>query len=182
MSPALLVTAAVVLLVSGVAHVLRHASTRAFVLTHDVLPRWSAGPVVALLTACELLLGVGLLAAVLLGRAAPQEMLGLGAAALFLALAGYAHLAWRVRPETAPPCACGVGETPMGPWVTLRAVLLAGLTAAGALSVGDGAVAGRPWSEVVILLCATLALSSALTYLPAARALLAPLTLRRSTS
>lgn len=182
MSPALLATAAVVLAASGLAHAATHGSTRRAVVAHGVLgARW-AGPVVVLLAAVELLLGAGLLAAVLLGDAPVQRGLGLTAAALFLLLAGYAHAAWRARPGAAPPCACGVGESPLGPWVTLRAVLLGLLALGGAVAVEAAGVAGRPWHEVVVLVSATTALSVGLTYLPAARALSAPLVLGRATS
>lgn len=177
MSPALLATGALVLLVSGIGHLRTVGPTSAMVVSHQVVPPRLAGPVSVLLLLVELVLGAGLLVAVLLGTAGAQRGLGLVCAGVFVALAGYAHLAWREQHGAPALCACGVGESPLGPWVSARALLLGGITALGALSAGGPGLADRAWTEVVILVCATTTLALVTVFLPAARALPAPATI-----
>lgn len=177
MSPALLAVAALVLLATGWAH-LRHPSrTGAQVGAHGVLPPSGARVAAALLGPVEVALGGGLLLAVLLGHAGGQVVLGIGAAVLFAALALYAHTAHRRRPGHPLPCACGVAESPLGPWVTARAVMLALVTTSGVLTTGGPTPGQRPGEELVVLACAAVALAVVLTYLPLARAVPAALPL-----
>ncbi|MBA2695500.1 MAG: MauE/DoxX family redox-associated membrane protein [Ornithinimicrobium sp.] len=173
MSAALLLTGAVLLLVPGLAHLWSQRSTAALMLAHGVLPSGWERPVTAVLTMLEIGLGAALLLSVAAGETGAQRGLGLVAAALFATLAGYAHRAWRATASTrhVPLCACGVAESPLGPWVTGRALLLALLSGVGALSTGGGAPVDRPWSEMVVLGSAAVTLSVLMLLLPAARTL-----------
>lgn len=173
MSPALLLTAAMLLLMPGLAHLRSPHSTAALMRAHGVLPSDWERPVTAVLTMLEIVLGSALLLSVLAGAAGAQRSLGLVAAAVFATLAGYAHRAWRATAQTrdVPLCACGVAESPLGPWVTGRALLLALLSGVGALSVAGAAPTDRPWSELVVLGCTAVTLSVLTLLLPAARSL-----------
>lgn len=171
MSPALLLTGAVLLLVPGLGHLSAQRSTAALLRAHGVVPgRW-AGPLTVVLTVVEIVLGAALLLSVLAGASGAQQALGLTAAVLFAGLAGYAHQAWRATAgaRDVPLCACGVAESPLGPWVTGRALLLALLCVLAALSAGGVAPADRPWAELFVLGCAAVTLSVLLLLLPAAR-------------
>lgn len=170
MSAALLLTGALVLLVSGVGHLRGPRATSALIGAHGVLPARYAASLTVILVVVEIALGAALVLAVTLGSTGAQRALGLGAVAVFAVLAGYAHTAWRARPHDAQLCACGVAESPLGPAVTGRAVLLALVSAGGALSVGGTSLLGRPWDELVVLACAVTSLTVLLILLPAARA------------
>lgn len=171
MSAALLLTGALVLLVSGAGHLRAPRTTSALMQDHAVLPTRYAASVTVTLIAVEILLGAGLVLSVILGAAGAQQALGLGAAVLFGVLAAYAHQAWRTRPHDGQLCACGIAESPLGPSVTGRALLLALISAVGALSVGSTALLGRSWAELAVVGCAATSLTVLLILLPAARAL-----------
>ncbi len=170
MSAALLLTGALVLLVSGVGHLRAPRATSALIGAHAVLPTRYAASLTVVLIAVEIALGATLAVSVTLGSTLAQRTLGLGAGAVFAVLAGYAHTAWRTRPHDATLCACGVAESPLGPAVTGRAVLLALVSAVGAVSVGGKSLLGRPWDELVIVACSVTSLTVMLILLPAARA------------
>ncbi len=170
MSAALLLTGALVLLVTGIGHLRGTRATSALIGAHGVLPTRYAGSVTVLLTIVEIALGSALALSVMLGAADAQRTLGMGAVAVFVVLAGYAHTAWRTRPHDAPLCACGVAESPLGPAVTGRAVLLALVSAVGAVSIGGTSLLGRSWDELVVVACAVTSLTVVLVLLPAARA------------
>lgn len=177
MSGAFLVAIAAVLLASGVAHLVHFTSSRATVADQHVVPVHLAGPLVAVVVVLELVLGGGTLGAVLTGSSG-QRVFGLLCAALFVAFAGYTHLAWLRRTDRDVLCACGVGEAPLGFWVTLRSGLLAGLAICAAVfASASTAWFERPAFEQIVMACAALSLSIAVTLLPTARA---PLTTVRA--
>lgn len=180
MSAALLLTGGLILLVAGIGHLVAPGSTASLVVAHGLLrPGWAA-TVSRVLPVVEIVLGVGLLYVVATGSPGLQRALGSVALVLFAALAAYAHLAWRARPARPPLCACGVAESPLGPWVTARALLLAVFSGVGAWSAGHQVLLGRPPGELVIVGCATITLTLVLLYLPASRALLEPVTIGRA--
>lgn len=170
MTDALLVAVAGVLIASGVAHAAHFGRSRAGVHDHRLVPAGLAGPLVAALLATEMVLGVGTLFAVVTGSSA-QLVWGLLCAVVFVAFTAYVHLAWLRRTRRDVMCACGVGEAPLGLWVTLRSGLLAVMALSGAVfASSDVGWLDRPTFEVTILVSAALALSIAVTLLPAARA------------
>lgn len=173
MSVALLLVGAVLLLVPGLAHLRSQASTAELMRAHGVLPSGWERPATAVLTMLEIGLGAALLLSVAVGATGAQQSLGLVSAALFATLAGYAHRAWRTTAHTqdVPLCACGIAESPLGPWVTGRALLLALLSGLGALSTGGVAPVDRPLTELVVLASAAVTLSVLLLLLPTARTL-----------
>lgn len=155
---------------SGLAHLVHFERSRAAVAVQHVVSTALSGPLVAALAVAELALGGGTLVAVTSGSSS-QTVWGLLCASLFVAFGGYAHLAWLRRTHRDVQCACGVGEAPLGLWVTLRSGLLAALALVGALFASPGgAWLDRPAFELMILGCAAMAMSVAVTLLPAARA------------
>jgi len=177
MSSAFLLAIAGVLVASGVAHLMHFARSRAAVVDQHVVPAHLASLVVSGVVVLELVLGVGTLTAVLTGSSG-QRIFALMCAALFVAFAGYTHLAWLRRTDRDVLCACGVGEAPLGFWVTLRSWLLAGLAICAAVfASASTAWFERPAFEQIVMACAALSLSIAVTLLPTARA---PLTTVRA--
>ncbi len=175
MSGALLVAVAGVLIASGLAHGVHFESSRAAVADQHVVSPGLAGPLVAVLSVAEIALGGGTLAAVLTGSTA-QTVWGLLCALLLVAFGGYVHLAWLRRTRRDVLCACGVGEAPLGLWVTLRSGLLAVLALGGAAFASSGVSwLDRPAFELSVLVCVAFSLAVAVTMLPAARAPLSAL-------
>ncbi|MGA8047968.1 MAG: MauE/DoxX family redox-associated membrane protein [Dermatophilaceae bacterium] len=169
MSEALLAVVAVTLVVAGAAHLRAPRELRAALDSHAVLARSVRGPVSVGLPLVEVALGVGVLLALATGAAA-TVLVGLLAAALLTAMTVYVHVAAGRSAGRAVPCGCGVGEAPLGLWVTVRSALLAGLALVGALTVGAAPTLARPGSELVIMAAAVVALSISLAALPGARA------------
>lgn len=173
MSAALLVTAAAVLLLAGLAHLVGFAATVRSVVQQGLVPRRFAAVVVAGLALVECVVGAGTLVSVVL-NSPNQRLWAALCVVLLLSLAGYAHQAAARRSDPDALCACGIGEAPLGIWTTLRPLMLAALAAVGGLAAP--ATQGwlqRPVYEQVILVCAALSLSIAVTLLPPARAALA---------
>src|SRR5690606_29700296 len=123
-SAALVAVVAITLLSSGLEHLRgRSAALSETLAGHRVLPATWTSPVAAVLTVLEVALGLALLVGLSRGTAA-TGMLALVASALFAAMTGYVHLAARRAERGAPvPCGCGLGEAPLGLWVTVRAGL-----------------------------------------------------------
>lgn len=169
MSEALIAVAALSLLLAGLAHTRAPDPLRKTLARHAVLPGSLQAPVAASLVLVEIALGAGLLVGLSLAHNLVRG-LSLAAALLFAAMAGYVHIAARRAPATALPCGCGFGEAPLGLWMTVRAGLLAVLSGLGALTTDVSALQRRPAPELVIMLAATVALTIAITALPAARA------------
>ncbi len=175
MTGALLIAVAGVLMVSGLAHLVHFERSRAAVADQHVVAAGLAGPLVVALIVAEVAFGGGTAVAVTSGSSS-QIVWGLLCAALFVAFAGYVHLAWLRRTRRDVLCACGVGEAPLGLWVTLRSGLLAALALFGAVFASSGgAWLDRPAFELTILVCAAVAVSVAVTVLPVARAPLSAL-------
>lgn len=174
MSAALVAVVAITLLSSGLEHLRgRSAALSETLAGHRVLPATWTSPVAAVLTVLEVALGLALLVGLSRGTAA-TGMLALVASALFAAMTGYVHLAARRAERGAPvPCGCGLGEAPLGLWVTVRAGLLAALALIGGLTLPTEPLSTSSPSELVIMAAATLALSIAIITLPQARAELA---------
>lgn len=176
MSAALLACCGLVLLASAWSHVRRPRELASGLAAHRVLPPGLRTPLALALTAVEVVLGVAALGAALLGFLPLAVAAGAAAAVLFLLMAGYLLVARRVAPAGVP-CACGLGDAPLGPWVTVRALALAALAAvaAGSATLALSAPApawgltGRPLDQVVVLASAAVALALGLGLLPAAR-------------
>lgn len=183
LSPALLAAVALVLLAAAVGHLRDLPGLRRGLDAHRVLAPGVGRPVAAVLPVLEAVLGATLLAGAagqLTGAdwATPTSRgAGLAAAALTLGFAAYLALVARRSAGEPVPCACGLGDTPVGPSAVLRAGLLAAMAAAGALTVAtatgspgsSGTAAGTP--ELVVTLAAALTLALGTALLPAARAL-----------
>lgn len=171
MTPALLAACALVLLASAGAHLRRPRALASGMAAHGVLPAGVRTPLAWLVVTTEAVLGVAGLVAALMGPRWLAALAGAAMAVLFGLMAAYVHAAHR-RSAGAVPCACGIGEAPLGPWVTLRAALLAGLAAVAggvaAFSSGAWGFAGRPWDELVVLACAAVTLAVSTALLPVA--------------
>lgn len=170
MSAALLLTAATVLLLAGVAHLRGFSSTAGSVVRHGLIPPRFGTVVVAGLALIECVVGGGTIVAVMVDSNT-QRLWALICVVVLLCLSAYAHVAAARQSAPGVPCACGIGEAPLGIWATLRPAMLAALAAVGGLAVPitDGWLQ-RPLHEQGILICAALSLSIAVTLLPAARA------------
>lgn len=174
LSPALLAAVALVLLTSGVGHLVHGESLRRALAVHDVLPGSLRRVVATALPVAEVALG-GLLLAATFGTTGagpvPGLVAGLGATGLFVLFAAYLALVLRAHPGDEVPCACGVGETSVGPAALGRAAGLAALAAAGALTAQGWAPGGRPVEEILVVGAAGVSLAITASLLPAARAL-----------
>ena len=137
--------------------------------SHGVLARRLRRPVARGLPLVEVAVAVALLLDLATGWAATY-VIGLTAAALLAAMTLYVHVAASRSEGRTVPCGCGVGEAPLGLWVTVRSALLTALALGGALTVRDGPTLARPAEELVVMAAAVLALSICLGALPAARA------------
>lgn len=176
MSAALLACCALVLLASGWAHVRDPRALAGGLAAHGVVPTALRTPLARVLTGVEVLLGLVGLGAALTGQLTLAVAAAAATALLFLAMTGYLLAARRSAPSGVP-CACGLGDAPLGPWVTARAIGLAALAAVAATSAGLALAArsavwgfsGRPLDQLVVLACAALALAIGLGLLPAAR-------------
>ncbi len=174
LSPALLTAAALVLVTSGVGHLGGAEALRRALVVHGVLPGSLRRVVATALPVAEVALG-GLLLAATFGTTGagpvPGLVAGLGATGLFVLFAAYLALVLRAHPGGEVPCACGVGETSVGPAALGRAAGLAALAAAGALTAQGWAPGGRPVEEILVVGAAGVSLAITASLLPAARAL-----------
>lgn len=176
MSAALLACCALVLLASGWAHARHPRALADGLAAHRLVPEGLRTPLARVLTGGELLLGVAGLFAAVTGMLPVAVVVATATALLFWAMTAYLLVARRSAPSGVP-CACGLGDAPLGPWVTARAIALALLAtvvgASAGLAVAAGAsgwgFVGRPVDQVVILCCAALTLAIGLGLLPAAR-------------
>ena len=169
MSEALLGVVSVTLLVSGAAHLRAPRRLRAVLDAHRVLPRGLRGPVAIALPPIEVSLGAALALGLATGSGA-SVLIGLLSAGLLVAMTVYVHVAARRSAGRSVPCGCGVGEAPLGLWVTARAAILGGLALTGALTTGAGPTLARPLLELVVMAAAVLSLTISLAALPGTRA------------
>lgn len=168
MSEALLAVVALLLLAAGAAHLRNPSAVRAVLDSHDVLAPRIRRPLALGLPLVEVAVAVALLTGLANGWPA-TFVVGMIAGALLASMTVYVHVAaarWKGR---VVPCGCGVGEGPLGLWVTVRSGLLTSLALVGALTVRDGPTLVRPTDELVVMAAAVLALSVCLGTLPAAR-------------
>lgn len=133
---------------------------------HRVLPAAAIRVTALAVTVAEAALGVAMIAGLVFG---PAPLVPAAAALLF---AGYGAYSWHVtRAGRGGPCGCGGTEVPMGPWVTVRALVLAAL-AAGTAVAADTVIPLIPLSHVderlVIVLLAAGTFATLLWHLPAA--------------
>lgn len=184
MSAALLACCALVLLASAFGHLRGYGAFARGIAAHGVLPTRLHRAVATAVPAVEIVLGVAAAAGAGIGNLPLASAAALGCTLLFGLMAAYVHRARRTAP-TGTPCACGIGEAPLGLWVTARAVTLAVAAAIAAVSaawaLGAGAPAwgftGRPTHETLVMGCAALALAIGIGLLPAARSAPGTLTL-----
>jgi hypothetical protein len=169
MTPALLGACGLVLLAGGLGHARHPAATRATVAAHGVLPRSGTTFVGTALPAVEIILGAALLIAIASGSDVVARWLGMVAAVLFAGFTAYLVRALQAG-SGGMPCACGVGEAPLGPWTAIRAGLLALMAAVGAVAPLGVPPGQRPGAQIIVLCCAAVALAVGISVLPAARA------------
>lgn len=169
MTLSFLAACALVLLASGIDHLRRRGPLAFGLRRQGVLPASTLPLVTHVLPVAELGLGVGLLVAVAGAGTLADRALGGAAVALFAAFAFYLQSVSR-RPDAHEiPCACGLGETSVGPWVTIRAALLAAFAALGALWPVAGGLSSLQPPQVAVVVSASVALAVSLALLPAAR-------------
>lgn len=119
-----------VLLAAAAGHLARPRGLRDALAAHQVLPARLATPAAAVVIVVELVLGVGGVVTVVIGRGTPVV---LGAAvALFATYAAYTGYAVGSG-RGGRPCGCAGSDVPLGLWVVVRAVALAVLAALAAL-------------------------------------------------
>lgn len=155
-------TVVLVLLVAMVGHLRDPGAVRRALKAHRLLPLRAAGPVAAAAIGAELVLGVGGAIAVLTGIGIRPLLAGM--VLLFLTYAGYSLVA--LTSGSAGPCGCASAATlPLGPWVVVRALLLAALALVGLLG---GGVSLHDGTEVAIAVAAAATLAVLLWQLPVA--------------
>src|SRR5699024_3285034 len=129
------------------------------------------GPVARALGPLELLLGGAALVLALTGAPLAATLaVGMPLAGLSLALTLYLGQVLRVTEGRAVPCACGLGEAPVGRSAILRAGILTVLSVAGASTATGWAILSAPAPEILVTVAAMLVLALATALLPAARA------------
>ncbi|GGK58134.1 MauE/DoxX family redox-associated membrane protein [Ornithinimicrobium pekingense] len=177
LSPALLAAVGLVLAVAGVGHVRAPAELRSGLHAHGVLPGATHRAVALLLGPAELALGLAVLVVAAAGPV-PGTALATGgaAAALLLALTAYLRRVLAVsRSAGRPvPCACGLGEAPVGPSTVARAAILTLMATVGGLTANGWSAPAAPLPEVLVVLAAALVLAVGTSLLPAARAVPEP--------
>ena len=169
MTLSFLAACSLVLLASGVDHLRRRDALLAGLRRQGVVPDGLVRPVSWALPLGEVALGVGLLAAVMDAGTLADRTLGGATVALFAAFAVYLRGVSRRPDAHVIPCACGSGETSVGPWVTLRAATLGALAALGALWPVAGGLGSLQPPQVAVVVSASVALAVTLALLPAAR-------------
>lgn len=172
---------ALVLLAAAAGHLRDARGTRAALAAHDVLPSGLQRAVVLLLPPVELLLGAGLLLA-LLGSSPLLTVVAGAATGLLAGFAAYLLVVLRrTRGRAEVPCGCGLGAAPVGWWAVLRALVLAGLaltaTLGGVPVWGSLPTDQAPLpAQLLVVAAAGLTLAVVTAALPAARAVPAGLT------
>lgn len=172
---------ALVLLAAAAGHLRDARGTRAALAAHDVLPSGLQRAVVLLLPPVELLLGAGLLLA-LLGSSPLLTVVAGAATGLLVGFAAYLLVVLRrTRGRAEVPCGCGLGAAPVGWWAVLRALVLAALaltaTLGGAPVWGSLPTDQAPLpAHLFVVAAAGLTLAVVTAALPAARAVPAALT------
>lgn len=184
----LLGAVALVLLASGAAHLRHPGQLQRGLAAQGVLSAPARRLVVRMLGPVEVLLAVALLTMLIAGYRWTGAVLILPAvlaALLFLGFTTYLALVARRSGGDEIPCACGVGEAPVGPASVLRGAVLAAMSLAGVAAiiwpgppgrlVGSEAVGAAgtvpDLAHFVVAAAAALALAIAVSLLPAARAL-----------
>ncbi|AXH97182.1 MauE/DoxX family redox-associated membrane protein [Ornithinimicrobium avium] len=171
LSPALLGAVGLVLLASAAGHLRSPAALRHGLDAQGVVPQVARRAVSLLLGPVETVLGVAaILAAVTGPRPALALWAGLPSAALFAVLALYLTAVLRSTAGRPVPCACGLGEAPVGPSTVLRAAFLGAMAALGGATAGGWSPGTAPHEELIVALAAALVLAVATALLPAARA------------
>ncbi|XVX21407.1 MauE/DoxX family redox-associated membrane protein [Actinomycetota bacterium] len=169
MTIALLAACALVLVASGLSHLRDLAVLRRGMREHGVLPESIHAPAAIALTAAELVLAAALAFGLVVGSSGVTRLAAAGAAALFAAFTAYLLLALRRPGAAALPCACGLGDAPLGLWTVVRAALLAALAVIGAVWV-PAAAGTLALPQLAVVLLATVSLAIGIGLLPAARA------------
>ncbi|WP_256842723.1 MauE/DoxX family redox-associated membrane protein [Ornithinimicrobium cryptoxanthini] len=171
LSPALLGAVGLVLLAAAVGHLRDPGSLRRGLRAHGVLPDGTHRFVSVVLGPLEAVLGAAaLVAAVTEPSRAAALAVSMPIAGLFLALTGYLAQVLRVTAGQVVPCACGLGDTPVGGPAVLRGGILTAMAFAGGATATGWSASGAPVEEVVVALAAALVLGLATALLPAARA------------
>lgn len=175
MSAALLAVVAIVLVGSAIGHLSQRGGLRSAIDQHRVLPARLAPAVAAGLPFAELALGAALLCLLVAGSDLTRWA-ALVTGAFLVLMTGYAHLASRRAggdergsAGLGVPCGCGLGDTPLGLWVTVRSGLLATLALVGGLTLGSAGLLSRDLSELVVMAAAMVSLSIGIALLPQAR-------------
>lgn len=172
LSPALLGAAGLVLLAAGLGHLRSPADLRRGLAAHRVLPGALHRAVALVLGPVEVALGaLALVAAVGAGSWGRGVAVGVSmpVTLLFLLLTAYLFRVLRTTRGQVVPCACGLGETPVGPPTVARAAILTALAALGGVTAQGWSLASAPAAEVFVALAAMLVLALATALLPAAR-------------
>lgn len=173
LSPALLGAAGLVLLAAAAGHLRSPADLRRGLAAHQVLPTSLHRAVATVLGPVELVLGaLALAAAVGAGGAGRGFALGVSMplAALFLLLTAYLVQVLRTTRGQVVPCACGLGQTPVGPPTIARAGILTAVAVLGGVTAQGWSLPSAPATEASVALAAMLVLALATALLPAARA------------
>lgn len=170
LSPALLGAVGLVLLAAAVGHLRSPAALRRGLAAHGILPAHTHAPVAAVLGPLEGVLGAAALVTALteVPRAVALAV-SMPIAALFLTFTLYLARVLRDARGRVVPCACGLGETPVGGPAVLRGGILSALALVGGLTAGSWALVGAPAAEAGVALAAMLVIGLAVALLPAAR-------------
>ncbi|HEX2315078.1 MAG TPA: MauE/DoxX family redox-associated membrane protein [Thermomonospora sp.] len=132
-------TAALILLLGCAEHLLAPRSLPAALAAHGTVPRRLAGPLAAVVTAAEGLVGLAVAGCVVTGSGRGPLTVALAAAGVLLgAYAAYTYRLLRRAEGRGVPCGCSRADTPVSGWVVLRAAVPAVLAVGAA--VGADAV------------------------------------------
>lgn len=172
LSPALLGAVGLVLLAAALGHLRDPVALRRGLRAHGVLPERTHRLVTVLLGPLEALLGAAALVAAVTGPSLGAALLvSMPIAGLFLALTGYLWQVLRVTAGQVVPCACGLGEAPVGRPAIVRGGILTTMSLIGGATAAGWSASAAPTEEVLVTLAAALVLGLATALLPAARAL-----------
>ena len=175
LSPALLGAVGLVMVAASLSHLRSPEALRRGLGAHRVLPERLHTPISRVLGPLELVLGAAALVLAVTGAPlAPTLLVGMPLAGLSLALTVYLWQVLRVTAGDVVPCACGLGEAPVGLPAVVRAGILTVLALTGATTANGWAIHTAPVAEIFVALAAMLVLALATALLPAARAVPAP--------
>lgn len=170
LSPALLGAVGLVLLAAAFGHLRDPGALRGGLRAHGVLPDGTHRLVSVLLGPLEAVLGAAALVAAVTGPSLIAALaVSMPIAGLFLVLTGYLVQVLRVTAGRAVPCACGLGDTPVGRPAVVRGGILTVMAFVGGATAAGWSASGVPAEEVVVALAAALVLGLATALLPAAR-------------